>query len=178
MRDSFGHDVSFQLTGRAFAGLPPPALEGFFIASPAFRVGHRILSRAHRPSAEWPSGSDTAARATFLGVGRPWSGQQARRCQACADHARQGRWYGQGRCWKGAPWTSRMVRASTRRSGPATWAMDDGLPMSKKFNDSSPQNALVNLRLPTSEPFQPLHPPSHSYRSGPKANSDSPTSEI
>ena len=57
-------------------------------------------------------------------------------------------------------------------------AMDDGLPMREKFTDSSPQNTLVNFRLPTSEPFQPLHPPWRSCHLGPKVGSESPTSEI
>jgi hypothetical protein len=37
------------LRDRAFEVLAPPALEGFFIASPALMTGHRSRSREHRP---------------------------------------------------------------------------------------------------------------------------------
>jgi hypothetical protein len=51
-------------------------------------------------------------------------------------------------------------------------------PTREKITDTSPQNTLVNLRHPTSEPFEPLHSAWHSRHLGPKADSEYPTLAI
>jgi len=38
-------------------------------------------------------------------------------------------------------------------------------PVWETITDISPQNILVDFRLPTSEPYQPLHPPWRSFHS-------------